>query len=174
VKKWRLPVKRKGRRIHSRITDGQDRTVYLGANVRMANAIWGVMLIKSGVVSPRSFPAWPFRRGRRVLANRLSGAKAVMPDNWRETGDVMITDIINILSRPKMAEREEGMKIPKNLKDTDKNTLKRMVRAMQKAIAAECRRCMGVETLRGIQGCGGFDLDDGKYPLYEFSSWANR
>ena len=106
-------MKRKGRGIGSRITDGQDRTVYEGRNVRMACAIWGVMLVKSGVVSPRSWSTWPFRRGRRLLANRLNGGKTVMPDNWRETGDVMITDIINILfpwdpvrTRPKTAERE--------------------------------------------------------------------
>lgn len=91
-----MPIIRrgKGRKIPSRITDSQDRTIYEGTNTRMARAIWGVMLVKSGVVSPRWFPAWPFRRGRRVLANRLSGAKTVIPVNWRETGDVMITDII--------------------------------------------------------------------------------
>lgn len=66
------------------------------------------------------------------------------------------------------------MKIPKNLKDTNRNTLKRMVRAMQKAIAAECRRCMGVETLRGIQDCGGLNLDDGNCPLYESSPFGQR
>ena len=66
------------------------------------------------------------------------------------------------------------MKIPKNLKDTDKNTLKRMVRVMQKAIAAECRRCMGVENLRGIKDCGGLHVEDDNCPLYPFSPWGNR
>jgi len=110
----------KGRKMISRITDGQDRTLYAGTNTQMARAIWAVMLVRSRLVSPLAYgkrknppslSGWPWRSRRTVIRRRRR--KSPPPDNWGETGDVMITDIINILfpwdpvrTRPKTAERE--------------------------------------------------------------------
>jgi len=66
------------------------------------------------------------------------------------------------------------MKIPKNLSNTNRNTLKRMVRIQQEAIAAECRRCLNCESLRGIKDCGGLHLEEGNCPLYDLSPFGQR
>jgi len=100
----------KGRKPHSKITDGQDRTVYLGTNTRMARAIWGVMLVKSAVVRPvsykkdPSFFGWPWRSRRTLIRRRRR--KSPPPDNWRETGDVRITVIIDILFELENGQRK--------------------------------------------------------------------
>lgn len=66
------------------------------------------------------------------------------------------------------------MKIPKNLKGLGKDALKHIIRAQQDAITAECRRCLGCESLQGIKGCGGLYLKDSNCPLYDFSPFGQR
>jgi len=64
------------------------------------------------------------------------------------------------------------VKIPTNLREVPRNRLIRIVNTMRKAIAAECRRCIGVKSLRGAEDCGGLDLEDGNCPLYPFRPWV--
>lgn len=66
------------------------------------------------------------------------------------------------------------MKVPKNLKDVNRNGLKHIIRAQQQAIAAECRRCLNRKSLQGVKDCGGLHLEEGNCPLYDFSPFGQR
>lgn len=57
------------------------------------------------------------------------------------------------------------MKIPSNLSTLSRNKMKRLIRTMQRAIYAECRRCMGTD--RFLKDCDGLNLADGECPLYD-------
>jgi len=65
------------------------------------------------------------------------------------------------------------VRIPSNLREVPRNKLIRIVNAMRKVIVAECRRCIGVNTLRAVEDCGGLNLEDGDCPLYPFRPWAS-
>lgn len=66
------------------------------------------------------------------------------------------------------------MQIPTNLKSkkVSRSRLIRIIRAQQRAIKEECKRCMGVTSLRGVKDCEGSHLDDGNCPLYGFRPWS--
>lgn len=67
------------------------------------------------------------------------------------------------------------MKIPENLANRKKLTLRRYIRALQRAIRGECLRCMNIENLRKKIDCNGLNLEDGNCPLYEYRPFkANR
>lgn len=66
------------------------------------------------------------------------------------------------------------MMLPNNLKILSRDALKHIIRLQQKAIAAECRRCLCRESLRGIKDCGGLHLEEGNCPLYDFSPFGQR
>lgn len=67
------------------------------------------------------------------------------------------------------------MRIPDSLANKSKWTLRRYVRALQRAIREECLRCMNIKTLRATKDCCGLDLENGDCPLYDFRPFrANR
>ena len=66
------------------------------------------------------------------------------------------------------------MEIPSNLKSKKVSRYKliRIIRGMQKAVKAECLRCMGIDKMRKVKDCEGLYLEDGNCPLYPFRPWA--
>ena len=67
------------------------------------------------------------------------------------------------------------MPIAEDLKGKSRYALIRLVRGMERAIKAECLRCMGVENARGIKDCSGLDLlEQEKCPLWDFRPWRGN
>lgn len=67
------------------------------------------------------------------------------------------------------------MRIPEKLGKSTKTELKRYVKALRRAVKAECLRCMNTDRLKKTLDCDGLDLAKGNCPLYDYRPfWANR